>query len=374
MKNNSTYYPALDGLRFFAFLLVFLHHSAFYINEDLSNNVFWDFFRNNGWVGVDIFFVLTGFLITILLLEEKKLNGHFSIRNFLIKRVLRIWPLYYLAILSGYFFAPFFFENIFKLNYLNFNYWQQVQNNLPWYSIFLGNWNIVFNGFGDLRSISQLWAISVDQQFYIFWPIVLLFSINLKRSLFIGILLIIFAILTRIFLININVQHPVIYTNTFARIDTFVFGALLAQICFFNPKLLTKFNLIFSSFFQIIIIFTLILFLYFSSIENRLSIRNGVWGYLIIDLIITYLIYCCIRTSSFFIKLLDQKGVRYLGKISYGLYIWHILALEILFYTVNSENLNLFIPILGLPLTILFAYISYNYFEKPFLKLKSNLR
>src|SRR3989344_8628341 len=108
---DKIYLPSLDGLRFLAFLLVFLHHTTFYINPALAQNFLLIFFNKHGWIGVDIFFVLTGFLITLLMLDERDKNGHFSIKNFLIRRALRIWPLYYLSILVGFFLVPILYSN-----------------------------------------------------------------------------------------------------------------------------------------------------------------------------------------------------------------------------------------------------------------------
>ena len=267
MKPTKLYFPALDGLRFFAFFFVFLHHVTFYLREDISKNIFWKFFQDNGWVGVDMFFVLTGFLVTLLLLEERKVNGQFSFKDFILRRILRIWPLYFLALSVGLAIA--------MVNGLKINF--------PWHLVFLGNWGIVLNGYGASRHVSQLWAISVDQQFYILWPLLLLFLKNFKNSLFVAIIIILSSILLRMFLVNSRIQHPAIYVNTFARLDTFMFGSILGFVLFYKPNFLKKIKNLFSPIFQILSITGLVIFLYFVSLENRLAIRNGVFGYLVIS-------------------------------------------------------------------------------------------
>lgn len=366
--SKKLYFPALDGLRFFAFLLVFLHHVTFYISD--SANFFWQFFNKNGWIGVDIFFVLTGFLVTILLLEERAKFGKFSIKEFLKRRAFRIFPLYFLAILVGFFIVPFIFEGWFGINYLPNNFSNQLQRNLPWYLVFLGNWNSAIFGYGDLRAISQLWAISLDLQFYLLWPLALLFLKSFRSSLIFGVVVILVAILTRAYLISSGVNHPGIYTNTFARLDTFAIGVLLAQILFYKPNILEKLNKFYSSFFQILLLVSTVIFLYLTTAENRLAIRHGIFGYLVISLISSYFILVCIKTNSFLVKVFNLKVFKFLGKISFGLYVWHILSLEMVYYLFKINN-SILVPIIAFPILILLAYLSYNFFEKPFSILKN---
>lgn len=372
-KSEKPYFPALDGLRFIAFLAVFLHHATFYMDGDFSENEVWKFFRYSGWVGVDIFFVLTGFLITILLLHERENFGKFSIKHFWYRRILRIWPLYYLAFMVGFFVAPFMFSTVFSNSGFIAISNQEVDNTAIWYLSFLGNWSVVLQGYGELRSITQLWAISVDQQFYILWPLVLLFVTGIRSSLFIGLLFILGAVAIRFFLTQIGTQHPGIYVHTSARLDSFVIGALLAQMLFYKPTWIDKFKWFYSLMFQVLSIIVLVTLLYFSHQQEHFAIRNGIYGYLVIALIISYLILVCIKTNTFLVKILSSTPFIYLGKISYGLYIWHILALEILFYSIGRTEYQLLIPILGLPLTIFFGYQSYIYIEKPFLNYKSKI-
>jgi peptidoglycan/LPS O-acetylase OafA/YrhL len=367
---KKPYFPALDGFRFIAFLLIFLHHASMYLPGSISGNIFWTFFNNNGWIGVDGFFILTGFLITYLLLYERQSSGSYSIRSFWWRRAIRIWPLYYLALVMGYIGTPYLFEHILHIHYLTAAYSVQIKTNLPWYMAFLGNWNIVRFGWGDLRSISELWAISLDQQFYIVWPIILLFINNFRTVLRVSIGIIAGSILTRIYLTATGTVHPGIYVNSFARLDPFMFGVIIAGIVFFKPDLLGNKKRLFTVPLQLSMSIALILFLYFTGSANRLAIRNGIWEYLPIDGAITYFVVSCISGSSGLIKLLQIRSLRYLGRISYGLYVWHILALELAAYFTERIRAASLLPVAGFGLAVLLAYLSYRFIETPFMRLK----
>lgn len=371
-KKKVKYFPALDGFRFFAFLLVFFQHTTFYLKPELVNPILYKFFNNNGWIGVDIFFALSGFLVTYLFLLEREEHKVFSFKNFWIRRTLRIMPLYFLAILVGYFLAPFLYNLFFNIQIPNLS--KTISTYLPWHLVFLGNWAEAKFGWESLRGVSQLWAISVDQQFYLIWPLVLLFTKGFRSSIFASLIFIVIAVLIRIYLVSVGTNHPGIYTNTFARMDTFAFGAIIAQILFFKPAVFQKIKQLFSLPALIVISIIFIFFLYFSSLENRLAVRNGVWGYLVIGMASGYYILYFLEERSSLVELFSNKVLAYLGRISYGLYIWHILSLELLFYLIKSPSMNLLIPTLGLPLTILFAITTYHLFEQPFLNLKKKFK
>lgn len=350
MNRAKIYFPALDGLRFIAFLLVFLHHVTFYLSPELANNFFWKYFRNNGWVGVDIFFVLTGFLITYLLLIERGNQQKFSLFNFLKRRIFRIFPLYYFSIFLYFFIAPWIYQNSSPRFFTNINY-----DSLIWHLFFLGNWHISFHGYGDLRGISQLWAISLDFQFYLSWPIILLFLKNFRASLITTLILISLAVSTRIYLKILGVDHPGIYVNTFARLDTFLFGALLGFTYFYKPEITEKLKKFITLPFQIFYILFFITYLYFANSNNIFYIRNGIVGYLITGFLSTLIILFLIKTNSYFTNILNSKILIYLGKLGFGLYIFHIFSLEIYCYLFNLSNYLL--PPLSLTTTILLAVI-----------------
>src|SRR6202789_3743849 len=156
------YQPELDGLRFYAFLGVFVCHTlpvheTFYRGLHMPLPWLWVPLVLSGSAGVDLFFALSAFLITSLLLREREDNGGISLRLFYTRRILRIWPLYFVVVALGVVLSH-----------------TVTGQHLPWYYVagylfFVGNWvNAVF---GHLHSIcSPLWTVSIEEQFYLLWP------------------------------------------------------------------------------------------------------------------------------------------------------------------------------------------------------------
>lgn len=369
---GSFYYPSLDGLRFFAFLVVFLHHV---LPSPLADDSYIDHilltFKKNGWVGVDLFFVLSGFLITMLLLKERDKYGNFSVKNFWVRRSLRIWPLYFLALITGFFIIPFIYSHFLGQDYTDPKYIHEIKTQLPLYATFLGNWAVVQNSYSSFSNIAHLWTISLEEQFYLVWPLILMFIRNLKSTLIVGIFIIISTLIYRYYLNFIGTQHPHIYTNTFARIDILVFGALIALIMFYRPKLLSGIRKIFILPFQILSLVILSYILYRVSLFEPYLIRNGTFGYLVIALFMSYYTLSALQTSSTFARFLSWKPYVWLGKISYGLYVWHILGIETARNLLKNSNFGYMIPLIAFIITIAISYISYRFFESAFLRLKT---
>lgn len=364
LGQSSFYYPSLDGLRFFAFLLVFLHHAfeGWQSSNPLSN-FFLIALEKNGWAGVDLFFVLSGFLITTLLVKERQQFGEFKLKDFWIRRALRIWPLYYLALILGLFVLPHIVLS--SSNPAQITYTTIKQ--LPLYFTFLGNWAVVAFNYPPFANISHLWTISLEEQFYLLWPFILFFCKSFRKSFLAALSLIIFAMSFRFYLAIHGVTHPGIYVDTFARLDTLSFGALAALVFCYHPEKLHQIKKIFKLPIQLIVLVALFLTLYKIYVFDPNLIRNVVFGYTLIALFMLYFVLSALEVHTFFGKFLELKPLVYLGKISYGLYVWHILGLE-LAGMVLPQSLK---PLTGFALTLTFGIISYRLYETKFLKLKT---
>lgn len=282
-----------------------------------------------GALGVDLFFTLSAYLTTDLFLREHRVRGAIDIRAFYIRRILRIWPLYYFALLilvPGMSFLP--------------------GEHMPWtyftsFAVFGGNWACAAWSYPP-SSFALLWAVSLEEQFFLAWPWLVRFGADRLRMIAFGMLCL--ATLTRILLVIRDVHHPGVWCNTLARLDPFAGGALLA--CFLNgavPAHTRRTRAV------------------WIGIGIAVLIGGGaVGGNEGWPILIAYPLAAIASVAIIFgILGAPLRTGSYLGKISYGLYVFHAAAIRI----VPS-------PILALPLTVAMAALSFRYLESPFLRLK----
>jgi len=301
-----------------------------------------------GQTGVTLFFVLSGFLITRILISTKNSSNYF--RNFYIRRILRIFPLYYLFLLIYYYLYPLIFDftstnSTGKIYY--FTYLQNIAMTFNWKAS--GPWHF--------------WSLAVEEHFYLFWPLVVFFltSKNLIRFI---LLIIIGAFILRIYMLTKNYE---VFYFTFTRFDSLAFGSLLAVLELkqaFKPEYSNK-VLIVANF---ILIPTFILWTFYRG-EANISIQ--VFKYVLLSiayfLIIAYVL--SINEDSMINRILKSGFFSYTGKISYGLYVYHPFAflLSRKFIYDGFWPIALFFTI---TVTYILASISYYFYESNFLKLK----
>ena len=355
------YHPELDVLRFFAFLMVFLHH-AFPHDPTFWTKLGVPLFLARivagigatGAFGVSLFFVLSSYLITELLLREKDLMGTLDIRSFYIRRILRIWPLYF-AFLA----LAVALQWIVPGQHVT---WRAG----VWFSFLAGNWFIVFHGFPS-SVIFPLWSVSIEEQFYITWPAVVRKVSETGMLIFAGLLLVV-ATGARIYLGMHHALEGDVWCNTFVQLDPIAAGILIAVLLKGEiPRLsrLARAALMLAG-------ITALAFgsLYFGIKNDPLTTARIVLGYPSVAIGGTLLLLSVLRTRT-------SSGNRvliYLGRISYGLYVFHVLGLLISDHTVPDQTASLFRYSLrvGLALaaTIAMAAVSYRWLETPFLSLK----
>ena len=164
MKPGGIYLPGLNGVRFIAALMVIIAHLERFKQKAELPNVFDNAIISKlGSQGVGIFFVLSGFLITYLLLREKEKFGRIDIKKFYIRRILRIWPLYYLILILGFFVLPYLFSP---------EYFTPIHPDIGT-KLFLGSFllsNVLFLVFGHIFMIGPLWSVGTEEQYYLVWP------------------------------------------------------------------------------------------------------------------------------------------------------------------------------------------------------------
>ena len=352
------YRPELDCLRFFAFFAVFVFHTfpfdpAYYSARHIRFGSFIASTSAAGSFGVDLFFLLSAFLITELLLQEKARYGRIHLKAFYIRRILRIWPLYFFAILIGALLATIDPQQRFPMRYVFA------------FVFLLGNWLTTLQGFPG-SVMNPLWSVSFEEQFYLAWPAVLS-NLRPRKVLLVSAGLVVVAQISRLALVK-YARHPevALATNTLARLDPLAVGAATAIVLHsrkfqdwkFHPTLSRRLAcaaagviiwLIAGHFYSLSLLFMIVGFP---------AIAAGAW-----------LIFISAFQSS-----VAPLWLRYLGKISYGLYVFHSLCLYLSAHLLGGypRNLRQFIVFwcVGLALTIAFAAVSYKFLESPFLRLK----
>ncbi len=346
------YRPELDVLRFIAFLLVFLCHT---IPLKDNSSHFLEGVKNAASMGVPVFFCLSAYLITELLLREKSKTQTINMSAFYRRRMLRIWPLYFAVLFAGFLLSPVIYgERITLAALLSY--------------IFLaGNWYTFFFGYLPHGSI-VLWSIGVEEQYYLVWPSVVRFA-SRQGIIAVSCFMWIASQIALLWLCSRPVMNPRIWVNTLPHLQYFAIGSLVSACLSHRiPRI--------SAFLRPVMIFTgLILFVVANEIfVKKLSGSLGAMtyaGYLIVG------VGCALLLIGMMGARIPagMKGLVYLGKISYGLYVYHVWCLEFSgAFAVNvlhfKHHLSFFIFGLGFPLTVLVSALSYRYFETPFLRLK----
>jgi len=363
MDKQKIYFPNLNGIRFIAAFLVIIHHveqiKAIFKLDNYFEKI--PFITIIGRLGVVLFFVLSGFLITYLLLVEEFTIKTISIRKFYIRRILRIWPLYFFIIILAFFILPNF--NLFILpGYSKELIYSNLTMKLILFTVFFPNLVLVL--YGIIPFASHTWSIGTEEQFYLVWPILLKYF--KKNRVLLMFLVIAFYEIFKIFLFShftnfiINKQDFIGFWKSFS-IQCMAIGGVFA-ILLFNKSIALKVlqnNIVFYA--------TLLVVLYL--IIN--GIRLPYYHYEIYSTLFGILILNFASNKNIKISL-ENKVLNYLGNISYGLYMYHPIAIVLAITLCSKMNCisNWLLYPISLALTIIIAGLSYKYFESYFLKFK----
>lgn len=361
-SDDRFYHPELDALRFLAFLVVFIHHAlpadaSLYTAAGLPAELArWLLLaKHAGAYGVDLFFALSSYLITELLIREYDRRGKIDIYAFYVRRALRIWPLYFAFLAITVLIVPY----LFPADAFNWKYALA-------FGLFVGNWACVWWGV-PFSVASPLWSVSVEEQFYLAWPL-LIFFFGVKRLPQIAVIMLVIAFAMRIILAVAKVGDPAVWCNTFARLDPIALGALLAYGLGGrtpNLKIASRIALGAGG-----LLFWLATARYFS-----LFGFSSLITYPAVAVGSVMLLIAALRPEANRLLRSPLSSLVYLGRISYGLYVFHLFALAIM-------SQQLYVPVLGLQLgftsrliisfffTVALAAISYRWLELPFLRLK----
>ncbi len=344
------YRPELDMLRFFAFFAVFCSHalptaSAFYSDKlHLPHSLAWlgSSAASAGGSGVVLFFMLSSYLITGLLVREQNKTGSVNVLAFYKRRALRIWPLYFAFLLVAGIAFP-----LFGWHWFTASQWTG-------FGSFTANWILPHADNIGMPPVGALWSVSVEEQFYLLWPLIFIL-VGIASLPFACWAIVAGALVARYFMVSSGSTETQIWYSTFSHMDSIAVGALLAHACrnrlpqFIAPARLA---LICAGIMAVVVVRGLPdVYRYPLTTAGCALVLLGVLG-------------CSLPVNSW------TRALIYLGKISFGLYVFHgawIYCLDAWY-----PKLVLVFP-LAMIGSIATAALSYRYLETPFLNLKQKL-
>jgi len=360
------YMPAVDGLRGIAILLVLWYHAPFVFrhlpqfadqhNIWASLGPFW-VMSLGGWIGVDLFFVVSGFLITLILLRVRSMSG--SLIAFWKRRALRILPLagLYLAALGV---LVTLGDPLHILP--NFNGW-------AWYAFYLGNIHIALYGWQPL-AVMILWSLAIEEQFYLVWPC-LVRMYNARHVLVSSIGLICLTPLIRA-CIFATADYPATYVFTLCRLDALACGAVIAVLYSSTDSqsmLIESCKRLRIPALAMIVITLLVPFS--PSFPQTRPWLFTVFGYSLLAVSFAVLLAASLGTEGPIKRLLTSRLLTFLGKRCYGLYLWHVLAAGLTATALERWDIGFYPHVIAwLMILVAMASGSWLLFEEPILRLK----
>ena len=360
-NNKSKYLPSIDSLRALAVLAVIIYH------VDVN-------YLPGGFLGVDLFFVLSGYLISSLIIKEFRKTGTVNLYNFYIRRARRLLPAVYFMITVGLVVMVLFNEVLLRKSHLDAIFGYIYSSN--WWYIF--HKLDYFDSFGAQSPFKHLWSLAIEEQFYMIFPLLFLLVNRKKKSkdgtyklnknfLYVVLGLILVSLIAYILLFDIN-NISRIYFGTDTRAFSLlvgVVGAILYPMERLHSKVTPQQNMIYSVV-SLVSIATLITVMIYTSEYNTWLYRGG---FLLVAILGLIVIISSGKQHTLMSKLLSFKPVVFIGKISYSLYLWHFPILVLTTPVSEIGNPNIIFVILRVILTFVLATASYVFVETPIRKL-----
>jgi peptidoglycan/LPS O-acetylase OafA/YrhL len=362
-----THIPALDGVRGLAILFILFVH-LFQSNPE-SGNWFFDAVNHllgSLYLGVNLFFVLSGYLITGILLDTLR-QPHFF-KTFYVRRALRIFPLYY-----GVFLVLFLLTRPFHFVWSGWQYFYltYIANLVLWHMgpLNLGRFNI-----------NHFWSLQVEEQFYLIWPFLVYRIRRLGSLIRLSLIVSIAILLIRVVLVLLRPHLHYIYlpySPTFSCADNLLFGCCLC--CLLRTSARQRVLDLAPRFFAIGTAILIGTGLYYHGLRWHNNFFMPTFGFTVIGLSCATLVAMALRPSSITQRVFENSILRFYGKYSYGLYVYHysvsgFLATPTRAFVNNHLHSKLLGVLAGaclvMAVTVPIAVLSYHFYEAPFLKLK----
>ncbi len=368
-RKVSRHIPALDGIRALAILLVVPHNVDLLRPPVPSVDYPIVLLLHAGWIGVQLFFVLSGFLITGNLLDSRASGNYF--RAFFGRRALRILPLYFTVLIAAFVIAPMLFKLPQSL--------RDTESHQIWLWTFLTNWTQPFDG--GVHGFGHFWSLAVEEQFYLLWPFVVLVCTPVTLLWACGIAVGV-ALITRIVLVATHAPHDALYMFTLCRMDALALGAAVAALIRI-PAALERLKCATPA-----VVAATVLMLGITAAGTRglamYEVSTQTIGYTLLSaafaLVVLLTVLPATGILSLAMRALACKPLRLVGRYSYGMYVFHLplhaffgAALLYHFFPQPSPTESLVYTALFTLATFLLAALSYELFERRFLNLKSRL-
>lgn len=353
---HTGHIAALDGIRGLGVILVLFYHygaSASVLGLDYVILRL----TGIGWSGVDLFFVLSGFLITGILYDSKTRPNYF--KNFYARRTLRIFPLYYVAAITVILLAVIT------------GYGLLGGSNPLWILLYVGNFQMAIEGGGS--TLDHFWSLAIEEQFYLVWPFVVL-SLSRGKLMLVAAAMVVTAPVIRTFMVLNDVPDLAVYVLTPARMDGLALGALIA-LAVRGPKGITplvpwawRLGATAMAAFLIIVL-------------TRWEFSNSDPVILTIGISLLTIMYASILLLSMTFRplkmFMELPVMRWFGRYSYGLYVWHPIVNMTLLHSpltdrfgVNSDLEAALLLGFAFAVSVAITLISYKFLESPLLRLK----
>ncbi len=385
---SGAYWPQLDGIRAIAFAMVFLHHHGLVVGGPLIVNWYVGRMCEWGWLGVDLFFVLSGFLVTYLLCSESRVNGTVSLGKFYLRRALRIWPLYFLVLLLVCIAYPIFahtgpltgFGGFLKKVLIpmslfvgNFTMWQ----NLPRMHEFAASAGLQAMIF--VATLAPFWSLCVEEQFYLLWGGAARVCKTAVKLMCCAVALAVVGCLSRFALLSTGdrtLSHGVYYMNTLWHIEPIMLGAIVALLFSLKPNWFSRFRagwlppLVMS----VCLVTVGVVIAWAPGIGSwKLALAPAMSMF---SLSFSLMLAVSLQWNPL-IKLLSVKPLVFVGKLTFAMYVFHLFVIWSTQKALNLQQLtpqnSAFSMVLCFALTLAAAAISWTTFEKPFNNLRHKL-
>ncbi|AFS69434.1 acyltransferase family protein [Exiguobacterium antarcticum] len=351
-NRSTTYMPGLDGLRAFAVIAVILYHLSVPMLP-------------GGFLGVDLFFVLSGYLITGLLLSEWQQTRRIDLKRFWVHRFRRLFP-------------PLFVLLVLVLSYVTLferDLLHTLRQDIAASLVYLTNWWYIvhdvsyFESFGKPSPVQNLWSLAIEEQFYLVFPVVLSFGLASKRILLRGIgLTAVLSAVLMVFLFTPNADPSRVYYGTDTRLFTLLIGSLLAFAWrperFKREIPLRGFRLLNAT--GAVTIPFLLFFMIVTSESGRFLYYGG---FVFVAILAALLIAVVAHPASFWSRLFAAKWLIAIGKRSYGLYLWHFPLITLMTPVEQIGSFSFGRSLGILTVLLIMTELSYHFVERPIRRL-----